>query len=409
MKPISYKTLNIHIYGPTLLLHGPIGLFFSRFYNYLNNNNVEAYKIMFPLKEFGFKKNKCVYFSKDITMFKSFIKDFIITYNIKHIFMYGNVLIPHKDAIDVVNELNRIGYQINYYIFELGYLRPNFVTIENSGLNYTSSLNLPKEFYLSQSKFTYLPSFPNFSNVRIYKIWKLITFIQHAYTNYNIVSSPHKLQPKPAYLYFQVLGFIRKYIYLVTERRIRSKLLKFHRYFLVILQVSTDSQLINGSNYSSVYEFIQDVIVSFANNSDKSTYLYIKHHPRDRGYNNYSNIINKLSIKYDVKDRIFYFHDIQLSKVFTKSNCKGVVLINSTVGFQALYHSIPLKALGSAPYRYAGLTDPQSLDEFWINPKPVNKDLFNSFYKYTLEKTQVYGNFDGFFPFEKVFIIHRNQ
>ena len=64
--------------------------------------------------------------------------------------MYGNVLIPHKQALELVKELNVEGINVKTHIFELGYLRPNFVTLENEGINYNSSLIRSREFYLKQ-------------------------------------------------------------------------------------------------------------------------------------------------------------------------------------------------------------------------------------------------------------------
>ena len=403
---IKLNKLKISIDGSVLLLVGPIGSFFSRFYRYLKNKNINVYKVSFPLYEFGFDKKDRIFYNQNVNEFNQFLLDAIFKHNIRHIFMYGNVLIPHKIALSVVNLLRNNGYNIDLYVFELGYLRPNFVTIEENDINYNSCLNKPKSFYLSKSKFYYKPNLYNYSNFRIRKIWKLITFIQHSFVRYNIVSSQHKLQPRPIYIWYQLKGFLLKYLYYITELRTRKLLFSSSNVFLVILQVAMDSQITEGSEFKSIYEFIETVIISFSNNSDKSSLLFFKHHPRDRGYNNYSKYIYRLACKYNIKNRVLYFHDIKLSKIFLNKFCKGVVLINSTVGFQSLYHSIPVKALGSTPYKTAGLTDDQPLDDFWLNPNPVNKDLFNSFYKYTIEETQIYGNFDGYFPFNKIFIIN---
>ena len=80
------------------------------------------------------------------------------------------------------------------------------------------------------------------------------------------------------------------------------------------------------------------------------------------------------------------------------------MLINSTVGYQSLYHSDPVKSLAITPYNIKGLSDQKDLVSFFKNPSPVDKLLFNKFYKYILENSQINGNFDGFFPFRNVFI-----
>jgi len=50
----SPSFVQVEIKGPVLLLMGPIGLFFSRFYHYLRDCGIPAFKVEFPLYEFGF-------------------------------------------------------------------------------------------------------------------------------------------------------------------------------------------------------------------------------------------------------------------------------------------------------------------------------------------------------------------
>ena len=176
------------------------------------------------------------------------------------------------------------------------------------------------------------------------------------------------------------------------------------KFFLVILQVSTDSQLTVGSDFKDNEKYIYKVIKDFAKANQDDFNLVFKHHPRDRGYTNYHVYIKKISKESGVSNKVFYFHDYYLSKLFQNSNCKGTVLINSTVGYQSLYHSVPVKSLGITPYNIEGLSDQKDLTSFFKNPSNVDRLLFKKFYKYILENSQINGNFDGYFPFDKVFV-----
>ena len=400
-KPIFRKKVLIE--GNCLFLVGPIGTFFARLANYLENNNIKTYKISFPLYEYGFPKSRLIYYSKDINSFKESLKKIIITKEIKHIFMYGNVLIPHRQALDLVKELEGEDNKINTHIFELGYLRPNFVTLENKGINYESAFIKSKKFYLKQDSYKSFPIAKKYARFRIRKIWKFITFINHSFKNYKIVDFEHKLQPKPIYLWFQLKGFFLKYYFRLTEYKLKRKCFYEKNFFIVILQVSTDSQLMKGSNIKDNKKFIYEVIKDFGEANLANCNLVFKHHPRDRGYTNYSKEIKKISKKFGVQKNVFYIHDYFLSKLFQNLNCKGTVLINSTVGYQSLYHSIPLKSLGISPFNIEGLSDQKDLVSFFKNPSVVDKKLFNKFYKYLLENSQINGNFDGYFPFDQVF------
>ena len=393
------------IEGNCLFLMGPIGNFFSRLSNYLEGNNVRTYKISFPLYEYGFPKSRLIKYHKDISFFKNFLKKILIDKKIKHIFMYGNVLIPHRQALCLVEELKKEDLYVHTHIFELGYLRPNFVTLESKGINYDSSLIKSREFYLKQDSYKFFPIAKKHARFRIRKIWKTISFINHSFKNYKIVNREHKLQPKPIYIWYQIKGFFLKYYFRLNEYKLKKKCLA-DKFFIVILQVSTDSQITEGSDIKDNKQFIYKVIKDFAR-ANQNINLVFKHHPRDRGYTNYSDLIEKFSKEFGVYKKVFYIHDLFLSKLFQNPNCKGTVLINSTVGYQSLYHSVPVKSLGITPYNISGLTDQRDLISFFKNPSTVDKLLLNKFYKYILENSQINGNFDGFFPFKDVFIFKK--
>ncbi len=402
LRPVFKK--KVKILGPCLFLVGPIGTFFSRLSIYLEKKDVKTYKILFPLHEYGFPKAKSIIYSKKIIYFKDFLRKIILEKEIKHIFMYGNVLIPHRQAIDLVEELKSENIQVYTHIFELGYLRPNYVTLENKGVNYESSFILNKKFFAQQKSYEVFP-FARQEGLRFRKIWKSITFINHCFTKYKIVDYEHKLQPRPIYLWYQFKGFLLKYFYRIKENKVKRRIFSSHPFFMVILQVSSDSQIKKGSQIGDNYQFIEYVIKNFSKSRIKNVNLIFKHHPRDRGYNNYSKIIKSKSIQYGISNCTFYIHDYYLSKIFQNPNCRGTVLVNSTVGYQSLFHSIPVKSLGKSPYNFDGLTDQRDLISFFKDPHKVDKQLFCKFYRYILENSQINGNFDGFFPFDDVFLL----
>lgn len=400
----------VYIKGPVLLLMGPIGLFFSRLARHLDSQGVEVYKICFPLREPGFRRNQCIRFNGEFngdssSDFKTFLSDVVTSKRIRHIFMYGDFIWPHQQAIELAYELKAHGLDIEAWVFELGYLRPNYITLEQNRVNCRSNLNKSVGFYQALQAVKEITEAPKLVDLRWRKVWKAPTFVRHAFTNYQICAGAHKLQPKPSYVTAQVLGFFRKYLYLITEREVKARLLNGDPFFLAVLQVSTDSQLKHGSPFNSVENFIEHVIDSFARHANPEQRLFIKHHPRDRGYTNYSAFIQKKVKEHNLERRIEYFHDYPLGSLFQTGACQGCILINSSVGFQTLFHHIPLKVLGTAPYNLTGLSDQQSLSLFWKNPEVPDPELVKKFYQYTLDTTQIYGNFDGYFPFEQTFRI----
>ena len=391
--------VQVRIEGPVLLLMGPIGLFFSRFSRYLQGCGIPVTKVSFPLREFGFASEICVPFQRSMQDWRPFLRQLLQERGIRHIFMYGDFIIPHRIAIEEAQALG-----IEAWVFELGYLRPNYVTLERDRVNARSNLNQPAEFYRALPAIDQLPpSIVHDPGWRWRKAWKAPTFIQHAFTTYTIIEGEHKLQPTPRFLWCQLRGSWRYWLYRWQERALKRRLLEHLSFFLAVLQVSSDSQIQLGSPYRGMHDFIEDVIRSFAAHAHGSDHLAFKHHPRDRGYNNYGRLISLLADRYGVDGRVHYIHDGPLSRFLR--TCRGVITVNSTVGLQALFHAVPTKTMGNTFYNLEGLTDQKPLDAFWRNPQPSERPLFWRFYHHLVMTTQVNGNFDGDFPFRTTFPI----
>ena len=390
--------VQVQIDGPVLLLMGPIGLFFARFCDYLRGCGIPVTKVAFPLQEFGFPAEVRVPYSGSMQEWRPFLRQLLQERDIRHIFMYGDFIIPHRIAIE---EAHQAG--IEAWVFELGYIRPNYVTLELDRVNSRSNLNRPVSFYRALPAIEQLPQGVRDPGCRWRKAWKAPTFIQHAFTDYPIIEGEHKLQPSPGFLWCQLRGSWRFWLYRWQERQLKQRLLEHLSFFLVVLQVSSDSQIQMGSPYRGMHDFIEDVIRSFAGHAHASDHLALKHHPRDRGYNNYGRLIQLLAQRYGVSGRVHYFHDGALSRFLR--TCRGVVTVNSTVGLQALYHAVPTKVMGNTFYNLAGLTDQKPLNQFWRAPQTSDRPLFYRFYDHLVRTTQVNGNFDGAFPFRTTFPI----
>jgi capsular polysaccharide export protein len=396
----------VTIDGPVLLLMGPLGSFFARVAAHLEKRGVPVWKVSFPLHEYGFPPHMRLPYNGTMAEFRSFLRKEIETRDIRHLFMYGDFIDPHRIAIELVRELNGqrpAAAKIDAWVFELGYVRPNYVSLERERVNARSGLNRPVEMYRALPAVDTIPQAQRETGIRWRKWWKTPTFIQHAFTPYPIIEGPHKLQPQPSYLLAQVRGLARKHLYRISERAILRRLRGHEPYILVPLQVSSDSQISLGSHYQGMEPFIEELITSFAAHGRPQDLLAFKHHPRDRGYNHYGRLIRELAQAHGVAARVLYFHDGPLGPILKRA--RAVVTINSTVGLQALYHGRPTKVLGRTFYNLPDLCDQQPLAAFWRTPQPSDRALFRRFYTHLIETTQINGNFDGHFPFSDTFRI----
>jgi capsular polysaccharide export protein len=385
---------------------GPLGSFFARLAAHLEERGVPVWKVSFPLHEYGFRLQQRLPFTGPMDEFRSFLLEQIESKGIRHLFMYGDFIDPHRIAIDLVRECNSrrsSDNQLEAWVFELGYVRPNYISLERERVNARSGLNRPVAFYHELPAVEALPRAQREPGIRWRKWWKTPTFIRHAFTNYPIIAGPHKLQPRPSYLLAQLRGLARKHLYTITERPIQRRLRGEETYILVPLQVSSDSQISLGSHYLGMEPFIEELIRSFAAHGRPEDLLAFKHHPRDRGYNHYGALIRRLAREHGISRRVLYFHDGPLGPILKRA--RAVVTVNSTVGLQALYHDRPTKVLGKTFYNMPGLTDQQPLACFWQEPQSSDRALFRRFYNHLIETTQINGNFDGHFPFSETFRI----
>lgn len=393
----------VPITGPVLLLMGPLGLFFSRLSRYLQAQGVAVYKLSLPLHEFGYFCQQRLDYSGPAEAFPVTLAAWIEAYGIRHVFMYGDYITLHRLALA---EIQRHP-QVSAGIFELGYARPNYITLETVGVNARSGLPRDAHFYQA------LPEPPSendsSSSQRLHpvrrsqrlRLAKAGTFIVHAFQRYPLLPYPHKLQPKAFDLWAQYLGILRGLLYRFSEAPVRQRLSRGGGYVLVALQVASDSQIQESSSYGGMEPLIEELTASFAAQAPTDLRLVFKHHPRDRGYNHYGRLIAMLRRLYGIsRERLLYLHDAPLASLLASYQCRGLITVSSTVALQAMAAGVPVKLMGETFFDMPGLVDQGPLEQFWREPTRPDPDLWLRFYHYMVRTTQFLGNFDGWVDFK---------
>lgn len=386
-------------YKRVLLLQGPKSSFFAKFGSYLRKHGIEVYKVNLNGGDlFFYPLPNALSFTGKISEWKAFVKDFINKNSIECIFFFAEPNIYHQIAVNVAKEVG-----IDYYVFEHGYIRPDYITIEKNGINGNSLIPKNPEFYLSlPEKEDIIPTPVNFKyrllviNSITYHLFELL--LRWRFPHFRFLKYPSIL--KEAFCHCRSLARKIYYNGMGKDQNIAleiSKGLK-KRYFLVPLQVPMDSQVVCYSEYSSINEFIEEVLDSFSRCAPKNTFLIMKHHPADRGHNQFGKFIQLTSSKYGVSDRVIYVHDLHLPSLL--DNAIGCVMINSTVGISSLCHGVPVKTMGIAIYDMPGLTYQGKLDSFWQAPGSVDMTLYKRFLQYLKDHMQLNSNFYSSSPFD---------
>ncbi len=374
-----------------------MGYFFRKLDLKFQRFGYETYKICFNGGDYFYSdKNNVTNYNGTKSNWNKFIETYLTDNRIDSIFLLGDCRFFHRNAIEIANKFN-----IDVFVFEEGYVRPNYITIEKNGVNAFSSIPKEKQFYENiisketrKNNFTLRFGYQKMAfQATVYYIFKVL--LKFRYPFYEHHRNPSVFDEA----LFGIRNYFRKYknkiIELNFEDRLNNELAK--KFYFIPLQTYSDFQVRIHSDFDSIESFLKEVILSFSKNAPKDTFLLLKHHPMDRGIKNYAKLIKKLASEIGISDRVIVVSDVHLPTCLKKAI--GTVTINSTVGLSSLYHGIPTLTMGRACYDIEGLTcNDMKLDDFWNDFIEPDKDLFEKFRTYLIEKTQTKGSFYSKFP-----------
>lgn len=381
-----------------LLLQGKMGTFFCRFATFLMNLDKTVHKINFNAGDAFFycHKDKMDNYRGKLSDFDDFLKKIIDEHCIDAVVCFNDCRPYHEVANKVCEQLGT-----SFFVFEEGYLRPDYITLEEHGINGYSRLD-PKLIDTLQKA----TDQPKYTANRFYRmcvasiVYYVVCFLgQWRYPHYEHYRGLSLIQEAWAW----VLKGWRKWTRLLPDKYLQRRLIGGgENFYLVSLQVHNDSQMSHHSNYQNVEEFIVEVLTSFAKHAPRATKILFKHHPLDQGHTDYTRLIERTANKLGVGGRAFYGCDMHLPSLIKASI--GMITVNSTTGLQSVYHKKPTKVMGRALYDIAGLTDQKPLHEFWANPTAPDHEFYLKFREYLIEQTQLNGSFYGTSPWAEKYL-----
>ena len=373
-----------------LLLQGPLGPFFSRLAFDLKQAGAIVFKIDFNGGDWAFSPWGSIAFRGEASAWPAFFERILEEHRIDMVLLFGDCRSMHRVAHEIAA---RRGIELG--VFEEGYVRPDYITLERFGVNGHSQISRDPDFYLNTTPREVPPTSEVGSSFWQAAKWAVLYYLASAllYPFFRHYQHHRPLTLCDGLPWLR--GTWRKHFFAHKEKGILKELVttRSRQFFLVALQVHNDAQVHVHSDFDSVAAFIEEVVASFVQFAPHGTDLVIKHHPLDRGYHDHSRLINSLLQKYGVLERVCYIHDQHLPTLL--ENARGVVLVNSTVGLSALHYGTPLMVCGSAIYDMQGLTYQGSLHTFWSEAQTMSMDreLYERFRNYLIEYTQLNGSF----------------
>ena len=375
-----------------LLLQGPLGPFFDRLAVWLKRCGANVHRVVFQGgDELDCKALQPIVFNQPYAEWAAFFRQTVQRLGIDHVVLFGQARVHHAAAIALARDLG-----IQAVVMEEGYFRPGFATMELDGVNGYSTTLQRYEWSPIVPAGHPAPVLPgdiqphetphHFRKMAWHASQHYLALRKHAQRY------PHYVHHKEAnpywYAHYWVWSWVKKYWHQPGDKRLQAGLLASSTpYFFVPLQHDGDAQITHHSTYSENTDFIFQVLRSFAAHAPPDTKLVLKQHPHSRGGSGHGQFISSLAQELGVSARVL--HVVEGDTPGLVQHSQGVVLINSTVGIQALQRGAPLIALGEALYRQPGLTHTEPLDHFWQHARPANIENVRKFLAQIKNLTQV--------------------
>lgn len=375
-----------------LFLQGPATPFFSRLACRLARAGHAVHRIHFNAGDMLYWNDKPAWrYRGKVEGLRDFLDDKYCRHGITDQILFGDRRPVHRPAVEHGEVCG-----VRTHVFEEGYFRPWWVTLEREGVNGHSLL--PRD-----------PDWFREAGARLGEAAEPVKFVSPFYQRAihdviyhlaglaNPVVFPHFRTHAGVTAPVEYAGYVRRFtrLRLIRDRE-RRRALEIARsgqkpYYVLPLQLNTDAQIRDHSRFMHMGEVIEYVLESFARHAPGGSKMVIKNHPLDPGLMNYAKIIRACTRRFDLAGRVEYLEDGDLTALVQAA--RGVVTVNSTVGIVALEQGTPTLTLGDPIYNLPGLTCQMPLDAFWCEAKPPDRAFFSCFRRCVMHATQINGGF----------------
>lgn len=374
-----------------LLLQGLMGPLFRRLGQELIASGHTVYKVNFNGGDRLFwRLPGGIDFRDTLEAWPDALRAIITDKGVTDVVLFGDCRAHHIDATAVCRELN-----IPVHVFEEGYIRPDWVTLELDGVNGHSRLPRDPDWYRNRA--AKLPPVPDHKQVPSSFRRRAIEGLM--YNTADVLTRwwyPNWTNHRPWHPLIEGVGWARKLLRGKKRKEGSTALVERllstgQPFYLFPLQLASDAQIRLHSPFSSMTEALSLVLKSFAENAPADRRLVVKEHPLDNGVVDWQEETRSLASLFGVADRVDYMGWGDIVPVARAA--KGMVTINSTSGTLALDMGVPVVALGHAVFDIADVTYQNGIDQFWTDTTPPDPGTFNAFRRVLIERCLVPGGF----------------
>ena len=319
-----------------------------------------------------------------------FLDRLVVENAISDVILFGDCRPFHRAAIRVAE-----ARLLRVHVVEEGYLRPDWITLEEGGVNGHSALPRDPDWYRERARslppWRDPPAVPG--SFRRRAVEDVI------YTMASMAGMwrfPHYATHRPYHQLIEYAGWLRRLALKQRSERRAAALIEDlpdgpDPLFFFPLQLDCDYQVRVHSPFRAMHLAIEHVLGSFAHHAPLAARLVVKLHPLDSGLVDWAAMTSHLAVELGIAERVTIIDGGDLSKLLARR--PAVITVNSTVGTLALNCGLPVIALGKAVYDIAGLTFQGELHEFWNTPTPPDMALFDAFRRVLAARCLIPGSF----------------
>ncbi|MBY5928649.1 capsular biosynthesis protein [Halomonas sp. DP8Y7-3] len=331
-------------------------------------------------------------FRGGLTDFTSQIATWMSQWRITDLVVFGDQRPHHRIAIQAARQL-----ALRVQVFEEGYLRPHWITLEPDGVNGCSQLPKDPDWFVEAAARLGPPP-PAQHSLSPFRVRATHDVLYHLAGLSNPLLFPGYRGHAPVSAPREYAGYLRQLTRKRLERaseahRLRAFLGHPGPYFVLLLQLDSDAQIRCHSDYPDMVRVLREVLLSFAQFAPPDARLLVKNHPLDPGLSGLRRHTQNMAREWQIDHRLLFIEGGDLNHLLPAA--QGAITVNSTSGFVALENNCPLLSLGNAIYNLPGLTLSRRRvpADFWHAPPRPDGKLFQALKTTLLHTVQLNGSF----------------
>ncbi|MTJ04040.1 MAG: capsule biosynthesis protein CapA [Sediminimonas qiaohouensis] len=377
-----------------VFLQGPHGPFFSQLGTMLRRTGAQVWRIGFNAGDRAFWPHAASYipFRGHAADWPDTLSALLDDKGATDIVLYGDTRTIHSQAIGIALDRG-----LRVHVYEEGYLRPYWISYERGGANghsrlmHTSVDEMRTTLDHSDAETPAAPA--RWGDMRQHIFYGALYhwFVMCANRGYRNFKPHRDLSVTREFRLY--LRRLLSMPFLAAERRLTTLRIRMGRfpYHVALLQLEHDASFRVHSPFSSMTEFLDQVIGEFARGAPAHHHLVIKAHPLEDGRVNLRREVARLSARADVAGRVHFLLGGKLAQLLDEA--RSAVTVNSTAAQQVLWRGLPLKAYGDAVYAKPEFISDQPLAAFFAGAKRPDRRAYDVYRRYLLETSQVPGGY----------------